>query len=129
MTIEFSGPELFSKWVGESERAVREVFRKARQVAPSIIFFDEIDALGGERSSGSSAGVQERVLAQLLTELDGVTPLEDVTILAATNRPDRIDKALLRPGRLDRIVYVPLPDAITRRDILRIKLSKMPVSV
>lgn len=105
------------------------MFRKARQVAPSIIFFDEIDALGGERSSGSSAGVQERVLAQLLTELDGVTPLEDVTILAATNRPDRIDKALLRPGRLDRIVYVPLPDAITRRDILRIKLSKMPVSV
>lgn len=124
-----AGPELFSKWVGESERAVREVFRKARQVAPSIIFFDEIDALGGERSSGgSSTNVQERVLAQLLTELDGVTPLGDVTVLAATNRPDRIDRALLRPGRLDRIVYVPLPDQKTREDIFKLKLSKMPVS-
>lgn len=96
-------------------------------MAPSIIFFDEIDALGGERSSGSSTSVQERVLAQLLTELDGVTPLNDVTILAATNRPDRIDKALLRPGRLDRIVYVPLPDETTRKEIFRIKLEKMPV--
>lgn len=93
--INIKGPELFSKWVGESERAVREVFRKARQVAPSIIFIDEIDALGGERSSGAaSAGnqVQERVLAQLLTELDGVTALGNVTLVAATNRPDRIDK-------------------------------------
>ncbi|CAH1159359.1 unnamed protein product [Phaedon cochleariae] len=125
--LSIKGPELFSKWVGESERAVREVFRKARQVAPSIIFFDEIDALGGERSSNSSTSVQERVLAQLLTELDGVTPLGDVTILAATNRPDRIDKALLRPGRLDRIVYVPLPDKQTRRDIFRIKFEKMPI--
>ncbi|XP_018571693.1 spermatogenesis-associated protein 5 [Anoplophora glabripennis] len=125
--LSIKGPELFSKWVGESEKAVREVFRKARQVAPSIIFFDEIDAIGGERSSGTSTSVQERVLAQLLTELDGVTPLGDVTILAATNRPDRIDKALLRPGRLDRIVYVPLPDADTRREIFRIKLSRMPV--
>lgn len=119
---------MFSKWVGESERAVREIFRKARQVAPSVIFFDEIDALGGERSSGSStASVQERVLAQLLTELDGVTPLGDVTILAATNRPDRMDKALLRPGRLDRIVYVPLPDEHTRREIINIKFKRMPV--
>lgn len=121
------GPELFSKWVGESERAIREVFRKARQVAPSIIFFDEIDALGSERSSGSSTSVQERVLAQLLTELDGVTPLGDVTVLAATNRPDRIDRALLRPGRLDRIVYVPLPNSDTRKEIFKLKLSKMPV--
>lgn len=124
-----TGPELFSKWVGESEKAVREVFRKARQVAPSVIFFDEIDALGGERSSGSTTSVQERVLAQLLTELDGVTPLGDVTILAATNRPDCIDKALLRPGRLDRIVYVPLPDENTRSEILKLKLSKMPVCI
>lgn len=100
---------------------------RARQVAPSVVFFDEIDALGGERSSGAAAGVQERVLAQLLTELDGVTPLGDVTVLAATNRPDRIDRALLRPGRLDRIVYVPLPDEETRREIFRIKLEKMPV--
>ncbi|KAJ8976502.1 hypothetical protein NQ317_018446 [Molorchus minor] len=125
--LSIKGPELFSKYVGESERAIRDVFRKARQVAPSIIFFDEIDALGGERSSGSSTSVQERVLAQLLTELDGVTPLGDVTVVAATNRPDRIDKALLRPGRLDRIVYVPLPDENTRKEIFRIKLSKMPV--
>ncbi|RZC40441.1 spermatogenesis-associated protein 5 [Asbolus verrucosus] len=125
--ISIKGPELFSKWVGESEKAVREVFRKARQVAPSIIFFDEIDALGGERSSGSSTSVQERVLAQLLTELDGVSPLGDVTVLAATNRPDRIDKALLRPGRLDRIVYVPLPDSNTRQEIFKLKLAKMPV--
>lgn len=122
------GPELFSKWVGESERAVREIFRKARQVAPSVIFFDEIDALGTERSSsGNNSSVQERVLAQLLTELDGVTPLGDVTVLAATNRPDRIDKALLRPGRLDRIVYVPLPDRETRAEIFKIKLMKIPV--
>jgi len=91
------GPELFSKWVGESEKAVREVFRKARQVAPSIIFIDEIDALGGERGSssgGSGSNVQERVLAQLLTELDGVTALGSVTLVAATNRPDKIDKVI-----------------------------------
>ncbi|XP_015595997.1 spermatogenesis-associated protein 5 [Cephus cinctus] len=129
--LSIKGPELFSKWVGESERAVREVFRKARQVAPSIIFIDEIDALGGERmSSSSSSGnnVQERVLAQLLTELDGVTALGNVTLLAATNRPDRIDNALLRPGRFDRIVYVPLPDAETRLEIFQIKLKKMPAA-
>ena len=124
----FVGPELLNKYVGESERAVRNVFRKAKQVAPSILFFDELDALGGERTSGSSSRVDERVLAQLLTELDGVTPLGDVMVLAATNRPDRIDKALLRPGRLDRIIYIPLPDTNTRREILKLKLSKMPVS-
>lgn len=125
--LAIKGPELFSKWVGESEKAIRDVFRKARQVAPSIIFFDEIDALGGERSASGSSSVQERVLAQLLTELDGVSSLGDVMILAATNRPDRIDNALLRPGRLDRIVYVPLPNEETRRDIFKIKLDKMPV--
>ena len=93
--LNLQGPELFSKWVGESERAVREVFRKARQVAPAIVFFDELDALGGERSGTSGSGsnnVQERVLAQLLTELDGVEPLGNVTVVGATNRPDRIDK-------------------------------------
>lgn len=115
-------------WVGESERAVRDLFHKARQVAPSIIFFDEIDAIGGERSaSASGSSVKERVLTQLLTEMDGVNALTNVTIVAATNRPDLIDKAIMRPGRLDRIVYVRLPDAQTRRDIFRIKLSKMPV--
>ncbi|XP_066145360.1 ATPase family gene 2 protein homolog A isoform X2 [Euwallacea fornicatus] len=124
--LSIKGPELFSKWVGESEKAVRDVFNKARQVAPSIVFFDEIDALGGERGAGASTSVQERVLAQLLTELDGITPLSDVTIVAATNRPDKIDKALLRPGRLDRIVYVQLPDDETRSEIFRIKLSKIP---
>ncbi|RVE50739.1 hypothetical protein evm_004649 [Chilo suppressalis] len=122
--LSIKGPELFSKWVGESERAVRDLFMKARQVAPSIIFFDEMDAIGGERSAGE-AGVHERVLAQLLTELDGVVPLNSVTILAATNRPDKIDRALLRPGRLDRLIYVPLPDFETRLQILELKLNKM----
>ncbi|OWF55570.1 Spermatogenesis-associated protein 5 [Mizuhopecten yessoensis] len=122
------GPELFSKWVGESERAVREVFRKARSAAPSIVFFDEIDALAVERGSSSGGGnVGDRVLAQLLTEIDGVEGLQDVTVIAATNRPDMIDKALMRPGRLDRILYVPLPDADTRQEIFRINLAKMPV--
>ncbi|KAG5310732.1 SPAT5 protein, partial [Acromyrmex insinuator] len=128
--LNIKGPELFSKWVGESEKAVREVFRKARQVAPSIIFIDEIDALGGERGSssgGSGSNVQERVLAQLLTELDGVTALGNVTLVAATNRPDKIDKALLRPGRLDRIIYVGLPDEKTRREIFEIKLRHMNI--
>lgn len=124
--LSIKGPELFSKWVGESERAVRDLFTKARQVAPSIIFFDEMDAIGGERGAGE--GVHERVLAQLLTELDGVVPLNSVTILAATNRPDRMDRALLRPGRLDRLIYVPLPDEETRLQIMELKLSKMSVS-
>ncbi|XP_015181076.1 PREDICTED: spermatogenesis-associated protein 5 [Polistes dominula] len=129
--LNIRGPELFSKWVGESEKAVRDVFHKARQVAPSIIFIDEIDALGGERgsSSGNSGNnVEQRVLAQLLTELDGVTALGNVTLVAATNRPDKIDKALLRPGRLDRIIYVKLPDCQTRQEIFEIKLKKMPIA-
>ncbi|XP_054595333.1 ATPase family gene 2 protein homolog A [Nothobranchius furzeri] len=123
------GPELLSKYVGESERAVREVFRKARAVAPSIVFFDEIDALASERGSSSgSGGVGDRVLAQLLTEMDGIEQLQDVTVLAATNRPDMIDKALMRPGRLDRIVYVPLPDAATRHEIFSLQFRNMPVA-
>lgn len=126
--LSVKGPELFSMWVGESERAVRELFRKARQVAPAIIFFDEIDALGSERSNSSSgSSVKERVLAQMLTEMDGVNVLNNVTIVAATNRPDLIDKALMRPGRLDRIVYVKLPDEKTRKEIFDIKLAKMPL--
>ncbi|KAM9835420.1 ATPase family gene 2 protein homolog A isoform 1-T1 [Syngnathus typhle] len=127
--LAIKGPELLSKYVGESERAVREVFRKARAVAPSIVFFDEIDALASERGSSSgSGGVGDRVLAQLLTEMDGIEQLGDVTVLAATNRPDMIDKALMRPGRLDRIVYVPLPDAATRREIFRLQFVNMPVA-
>ncbi|CAB0045281.1 unnamed protein product [Trichogramma brassicae] len=127
-TRSINGPELFNKYVGESEKKVRDLFQKARQVAPSIIFIDEIDALGGERSSSSeSAGgsVQERVLTQLLTELDGVTALVNVTLVAATNRPDRIDKALLRPGRFDRLIYVPLPNKEARMEIFEIILRKM----
>eukprot|EP00058_Branchiostoma_floridae_P026208 XP_002611698.1 hypothetical protein BRAFLDRAFT_117082 [Branchiostoma floridae] len=127
--IAVKGPELFSKWVGESELAVREVFRKARAAAPSIVFFDEIDALAVSRgSSGGGNNVADRVLAQLLTEIDGVDKLGDVTVVAATNRPDMIDKALLRPGRIDRILYIPLPDADTRRDILKIQFKTMPVT-
>ncbi|NXH87781.1 SPAT5 protein, partial [Edolisoma coerulescens] len=123
------GPELMNKYVGESERAVREIFRKARAVSPSILFFDEIDALAVERGNSSGAGnVADRVLAQLLTEMDGIEQLKDVTILAATNRPDMIDKALLRPGRIDRIIYVPLPDAATRREIFQLHFQSMPVS-
>uniref|UniRef100_A0A8C9UYI0 non-chaperonin molecular chaperone ATPase n=1 Tax=Scleropages formosus TaxID=113540 RepID=A0A8C9UYI0_SCLFO len=127
--LAIKGPELLSKYVGESERAVREVFRKARAVAPSIVFFDEIDALAVERgSSAGSSGVADRVLAQLLTEMDGIEQLQNVMILAATNRPDMIDKALMRPGRLDRIIYVPLPDAGTRREVFRLQFRGMPVA-
>ncbi|XP_066089702.1 ATPase family gene 2 protein homolog A isoform X1 [Saccopteryx bilineata] len=127
--LAIKGPELMNKYVGESERAVREIFRKARAVAPSIIFFDELDALAVERGSSSGAGnVADRVLAQLLTEMDGIEQLKDVTILAATNRPDRIDTALMRPGRIDRIIYVPLPDAATRREIFNLQFHSMPIS-
>ncbi|XP_053559603.1 ribosome biogenesis protein SPATA5 [Bombina bombina] len=123
------GPELMNKYVGESERAVREIFRKARAVSPSILFFDEIDALAVERGSSSGAGnVTDRVLAQLLTEMDGIEQLKDVVILAATNRPDLIDKALMRPGRIDRIIFVPLPDAATRREIFKLRFHSMPIN-
>jgi len=127
--LSIKGPELFSKWVGESERAVREVFRKARQVKPSIVFFDEIDAIGGARGGGGGGGkVGDRVLAQLLTEMDGVEGLQGVTVVAATNRPDMMDQALLRPGRLDRVVYVPLPDIDTRRKVLEVHTRTKPLS-
>lgn len=124
--IAVKGPELFNKWVGESERGVREVFRKARQAAPSILFFDEIDALAVERGAGQST-VGDRVLAQLLTELDGIEKLDGVTLIAATNRPDMIDKALMRPGRLDSIIYVPLPNFETRKEIIDIRTRNMPL--
>lgn len=126
--ISIKGSDLFSMWVGESEKAVRDLFVKARQLSPCIIFFDEIDAIGGERSAESGSSVKERVLAQILTEIDGVNVLKNVIIIAATNRPDLIDRALMRPGRLDRIVYVQLPDAETRSEIFRLKLAKIPVS-
>jgi len=126
--ISVKGPELFGKWVGESERAVREVFRRARQVAPAIVFLDELDALGSSRGGGGEGGgVGDRVLAQLLTEMDGMEALKDVTVVAATNRPDMIDNALLRPGRIGHRVYIPLPDEDTRREILQLKFKKMPI--
>ncbi|CDH60251.1 spermatogenesis-associated protein 5 isoform 2 [Lichtheimia corymbifera JMRC:FSU:9682] len=124
--IAVKGPELFSKWVGESEKAVREVFRKARAASPSIVFFDEIDALTVKRGSdGSGTSVADRVLSQLLNEMDGIEPLVNVTVVAATNRPDIIDDALLRPGRIDRILYVGPPDYASRRDIFQIQIAKM----
>ncbi|KAF8368702.1 cdc-48.3, partial [Pristionchus pacificus] len=125
--ISVKGPELFSKWVGDSEKAIRQLFARARQVRPSIVFFDEIDAVGTTRGANSSGGgVNERVLAQLLTELDGLESNEGVVLLAATNRPDQLDSALLRPGRLDRALYVPLPTPKTREALLHLRSTKIP---
>ena len=126
--ISVKGPELLSKWVGESERAVREVFRKARQVAPCVVFFDEIDALAPRRTSDGSSKVTERVVAQLLTEMDGIEELRGVVVMAATNRPDLLDPALLRPGRFDRLIYVPPPDEEARLEILKIHARGMPLA-
>ncbi|KAJ2746265.1 AAA+-type ATPase [Coemansia sp. BCRC 34301] len=124
--IAVRGPELFSKWVGESEKAVREVFRKARAAAPAIVFFDEIDALTVKRgAAGDGTSVADRVLSQLLTELDGIEPLVNVTVVAATNRPDVIDAGILRPDRIDRLIYVGPPDAPTRAEIFRIQLRRI----
>jgi transitional endoplasmic reticulum ATPase len=114
-------------WIGESERGVREVFRKARQAAPCIIFFDEIDALAPRRGGGGGGQVAERVVAQLLTELDGIEDLKGVVVLAATNRLDRLDPALLRPGRLEFHIELPMPDAASRRAILQVYLKRMPL--
>ena len=124
--IAVKGPQLLSKWVGESERAVREIFKKARQVAPSVIFFDEIDALTPARNGGADR-TQESVLNQILTEMDGIEDLSDVVILAASNRPDIIDSALLRSGRFDRLVYIAEPDEEERRAILAVHTRLMPV--
>jgi transitional endoplasmic reticulum ATPase len=127
--ISIKGPELLSKWVGESEKGVREIFRKARQASPCIVFFDEIDAIAPTRGAlGSDSHVTERVISQLLTELDGLEVLSDVIIIAATNRPDIIDAALLRPGRFDRLLYVPPPDKEARTQIFKIHTSKKPLA-
>jgi len=121
--ISVKGPELLSKWVGESEKGVREIFRKARQAAPSIIFFDEVDALVPRRGMYmGSSHVTESVVSQVLTELDGLEELKNVVVLAATNRPDMIDPALMRPGRLDRVIYVPPPDVESRKKIFEVYL-------
>lgn len=127
--ISIKGPELLSKWVGESEKGVREVFRKARQAAPCIVFFDEIDAIAPTRGGmGSDSHVTERVISQLLTELDGLEVLSNVIIIAATNRPDIIDAALLRPGRFDRLLYVPPPEKESRIKIFKIHTLKKPLA-
>ena len=128
--ISIKGPELLSKWVGESEKGVREVFRKARQAAPCIIFFDEVDAIAPRRggSFGGDSHVTERLISQLLTELDGLEILTNVVVIAATNRPDIIDPALLRPGRFDRLLYVPPPDRDSRLQIIKIHTKKKPLA-
>ncbi|MFT4394207.1 AAA family ATPase [Gordonia lacunae] len=121
------GAELMDKWVGSSEKAVRDLFARARESAPSLIFLDEVDALAPRRGQSTDSGVGDRVVAALLTELDGVEPLQDVVVLGATNRPDLIDPALLRPGRLERLVFVPPPDADARGDILRATGRDVPL--
>jgi len=127
--ITIKGPEVFSKWVGESEKAIREVFRKARMAAPAVIFFDEFDSLVPRRGMGyADSGVTERVISQLLTEMDGIMTLEDVVIIAATNRPDIVDPAVLRPGRFDRLIYVPEPDERARLEIFKLYTKGMPLA-
>jgi transitional endoplasmic reticulum ATPase len=122
------GPELMDKWVGASEKAVRELFRRARDSAPSLVFLDEIDALAPRRGQSVDTGVTDRVVAALLTELDGIDPLRDVVVLGATNRPELVDPALLRPGRLERLVFVEPPDTAARRDILRTAGKSIPLA-
>lgn len=122
--IAIKGPELFSKYVGDTEKAIREIFKKARLSSPSIIFFDEIDAMATQRGDDDTS-VSDRALCQLLNEMDGVEARSQVIVVGATNRLDIIDTALLRPGRFDRLIYVPLPDFETRKGIFDINLSKM----
>jgi transitional endoplasmic reticulum ATPase len=126
--ISVKGPEFLSKWVGESEKAVRETFRKARSAAPCIIFFDEIDAIAGLRGRFAGSEVTEQVVSQLLTEMDGMEDLKDVILVAATNRPDMLDPALLRSGRFGRHIEIPLPDSESREKIFKIHLKTKPIS-
>ena len=124
--ISVRGPELLSKWVGESERGIREIFKRARQSSPCVVFFDEIDSIAPIRGAGGETAVTERVVSQLLTELDGMENMHGVIVLAATNRADMIDPALLRPGRFDKIIQIPLPDKESRKSILKINAEKIP---
>jgi len=127
--ISVKGPEIFNKWVGESEKAIREIFRKARQAAPCIVFFDEIESVVTRKDlMDDSSGVANRVASQLLAEMDGIEELSDVIVLGATNRPDLLDPAILRPGRFDRLIYVPPPDEKSRYQILKIYTNKMPLA-
>ncbi len=125
--IAVRGPEIFSKWVGESEKAIREIFRKARQTAPSIVFFDEIDAIAPERGINPGHKVIDTVVNQILSEISGLQNLEQVICIAATNRPEILDKALLRPGRIDKLIYVPMPDEKARLSIFKIHAKEMPL--
>ena len=124
--VSVRGPELLSKWVGESERGIREIFRRARQASPCVVFFDEIDSIAPIRGAGAETAVTERVVSQLLTELDGMENMHGVIVLAATNRADMIDPALLRPGRFDKIIQIPMPDKDSRRQILEITAKNIP---
>ena len=126
--VSVRGPELLSKWVGESERGIREIFKRARQSAPCVIFFDEIDSIAPIRGAGGETVVTERVVSQLLTELDGMENMHGVVVLAATNRADMIDPALLRPGRFDKIIQIPLPDKESRKSILEINCEDIPIA-
>ncbi|GFJ80269.1 ATPase [Phytohabitans houttuyneae] len=126
--LSVKGAELLSKWVGDSERAVRELFRRAREAAPTLVFLDEVDALAPIRGQATDGGTTDRVVAALLTELDGVEELRNVVVVGATNRPDLVDAALLRPGRLERLVYVPPPDAEARGEILRASSRSVPLA-
>ena len=128
--ISIKGPELLTMWFGESEANVRDVFEKARQASPCVLFFDELDSIAQQRggSSGDGGGAADRVMNQLLTEMDGIGSKKNVFIVGATNRPDIIDTALMRPGRLDQLIYIPMPDFESRLGILRATLRKSPVS-
>jgi len=126
--VSVRGPELLSKWVGESERGIREIFKRARQSAPCVIFFDEIDSIAPIRGAGGETAVTERVVSQLLTELDGMENMHGVVVLAATNRADMIDPALLRPGRFDKIISIPLPDKDSRKSVIEIHAKDIPLA-
>jgi transitional endoplasmic reticulum ATPase len=126
--IQVKGPSLLSQWVGKSEEGVRKVFERARQVAPCVVFFDEMDALAGRRGVEQGTKVTERVLNQMLAEIDGLEGLKDVTIIGATNRPDMLDPALLRPGRFDRIILVDVPDEAGREEILKVHTRDTPLA-
>ena len=129
--ISIKGPELLTMWFGESEANVRDIFDKARQSAPCVLFFDELDSIAVQRgnSAGDAGGAGDRVLNQLLTEMDGMNSKKTVFIIGATNRPDIIDPALMRPGRLDQLVYIPLPDEASRKQIFKAALRKSPVAL
>jgi transitional endoplasmic reticulum ATPase len=126
--ISIKGPEIFSKWVGESEKAIRETFRKARQAAPCIIFFDEIDSIAPRRGMDVGSHVTETVVNQLLAEMDGLEELKEVVVIAATNRPDMVDSALLRPGRFDKLIMIPAPDLETRKKIFEVHTKRVPIT-